>query len=88
MDTRGWMGGVSRRAILSIRPETFFRAAFETSLKITRSLACKCMKGYTPVEGLSRREAGVPEGFLSSVVDQTGSVSSSNQKPRSSVSIR
>ncbi len=53
MDTRGWMGGVSRRAILSIKPETFFRAVFETSLKVPRSLACKCVKGMTPVEGLS-----------------------------------
>jgi hypothetical protein len=55
VDTRGWMGGVSRRAILSIKPETFFRAVSETSLKSPRSLACKCMKGYIPVEGLSRR---------------------------------
>ncbi len=55
MDTRGWMGGVSRRAILSIKPETFFRAVSETSLKTPRSLACKCVKGYTLVEGLSRR---------------------------------
>ena len=55
MDTRGWMGGVSRRAILSIKPETFFRAVSETSLKIPRSLSCKCVKGYTPLKGLSRR---------------------------------
>ena len=55
MGTRGWMGGVSRRAILSIKPETFFRAVSETSLKTPRSLACKCVKGYTLVEGLSRR---------------------------------
>ncbi len=55
VDTRGWMGGVSRRAILSIKPETFFRAVFETSLKSPRSLACKCVKGYTPLEGLSSR---------------------------------
>ncbi len=55
VDTRGWMGGVSRRAILSIKPETFFRAVFETSLKSPRSLACKCVQGYTPLEGLSRR---------------------------------
>ena len=53
VDTRGWMGGVSRRAILSIKPETFFRAVSETSLKIPRSLFRKCMKGYIPVEGLS-----------------------------------
>jgi hypothetical protein len=53
VDTRGWMGGVSRRAILSIKPETFFRAVFETSLKSPRSLACKCVKGYTLLEGLS-----------------------------------
>src|SRR5918997_690952 len=51
VDTRGWMGGVSRRAILSIKPETFFRAVFETSLKSPRSLACKCVQGYTKVEG-------------------------------------
>jgi hypothetical protein len=51
VDTRGWMGGVSRRAILSIKPETFFRAVFETSLKSSRSLACKCVQGYTQVEG-------------------------------------
>jgi hypothetical protein len=55
VDTRGWMGGVSRRAILSIKPETFFRAVFETWLKIPRSLSRKCVKGYTPVEALSRR---------------------------------
>ena len=53
MDTRGWMGGVSRRAILSIKPETFFRAVFGTSLKIPRSLSRKCVKGYTLVEALS-----------------------------------
>jgi hypothetical protein len=70
VDTRGWMGGVSRRAILSIKPETFFRAVSETSLKITRSLACKCVKGMTPVEGLSRQKAGLSEGFHFSVVDQ------------------
>ncbi len=55
MDTRGWMGGVSKRAILSIKPETFFCAVFETSLKSPRSLACKCVQGCTPLEGLSRR---------------------------------
>jgi hypothetical protein len=55
VDTRGWMGGVSRRAILSIKPETFFRAVSETSLKTPRSLASKCVKGYTLVEGLSRQ---------------------------------
>ena len=57
MDTRGWMGGVSRRAILSIKPETFFRAVLETSLKSPRSLACKFVQGYTPQEGLSRHRA-------------------------------
>ena len=66
MDTRGWMGGVSRRAILSIKPETFFRAAFETSLKISRSLACKCVKGMTRVEGLSRQKLDY-EGLLDSL---------------------
>ena len=55
MATRGWMGGVSRREILSIRPETFFRAVSGTSLKIPHSLSRKCVKGYTPVEDLSRR---------------------------------
>jgi hypothetical protein len=40
---------------LSIKPETFFRAVLETSLKTPRSLACKWVKGYTLVEGLSRR---------------------------------
>ena len=39
MGTRGWIGGVSRRAILSIRPETFFRAVSETSVKLPRSLS-------------------------------------------------
>jgi hypothetical protein len=51
--TRGWMGGVSRREILSIKPETFFRAVSETSLKIPRSLFRKCVKSYTPIEALS-----------------------------------
>jgi hypothetical protein len=51
--TRGWMGGVSRRAILSIKPETFFRAVSETSLKAPRSLSRKCVKGYISGEGLS-----------------------------------
>jgi hypothetical protein len=49
--TRGWMGGVSRREILSIKPETFFCADFETSLKVPRSLSRKCVQGYTKVEG-------------------------------------
>jgi hypothetical protein len=48
--TRGWMGGVSRREILSIKPETFFCAAFETSLKSPRSLACKSVQVYTTVK--------------------------------------
>src|SRR5918998_2776556 len=61
VDTRGWMGGVSRRAILSIKPETFFRAAFETSLKVPRSLSRKCVKGYTPVEGCQDTKAGLSE---------------------------
>ena len=57
MATRGWMGGVSRRAILSIRPETFFRAVFETSLKSPRSLlACKCVQVYIPLEGCQGTE--------------------------------
>ena len=51
MATRGWMGGVSRREILSIRPETFFCAVFETSVKSPRSLACKFVQVYTTVEG-------------------------------------
>jgi hypothetical protein len=49
--TRGWMGGVSRREILSIKPETFFCAVFETSVTSSRSLACKFMQVYTTVEG-------------------------------------
>jgi hypothetical protein len=49
--TRGWMGGVSRREILSIKPETFLSAVSETSLKSPRSLVRKCVKIYTPVEG-------------------------------------
>jgi hypothetical protein len=49
--TRGWMGGVSRREILSIKPETFFCAVFETSLKAPRSLSRKCVQGYTTVGG-------------------------------------
>src|ERR687896_2510513 len=49
--TRGWMGGVSRREILSIRPETFFCAVFETSVKSRRSLACKFVQVCTTVEG-------------------------------------
>ena len=63
MDTRGWMGGVSRRAILSIKPETFFRAVFETSLKSPRSLACKCVQVYIPLEGLSRRKYRTTKGL-------------------------
>ena len=51
--TRGWMGGVSRREILSIKPETFFRAVSETSLNVPRSLSRKCVKSYTLVEALS-----------------------------------
>jgi hypothetical protein len=43
--TRGWMGGVSRRAILSIKPETFFRAVSETSLKAPRSLSQQVREG-------------------------------------------
>jgi hypothetical protein len=42
VDTRGWMGGVSRREILSIKPEILFlRAVSETSLNIPHSLARK-----------------------------------------------
>ena len=51
MATRGWMGGVSRREILSIKPETFFCAVFETSLKVPRSLSRKCVQVYITVEG-------------------------------------
>jgi hypothetical protein len=54
VDTRGWMGGVSRRAILSIKPETFFRAVSETSLKTPRSLACRFGKPMTLCIRLSR----------------------------------
>ena len=53
MATRGWMGGVSRREILSIKPEILFlRAVCETSLKafLTHSLASG-VKGRTLVEG-------------------------------------
>jgi len=50
--TRGWMGGVSRRGILSIKPEILFlRVVSETLLNIPRSFAHKCVKGYTTVEG-------------------------------------
>ena len=39
VDTRGWIGGASRREILSIKPEIFFlRAVSETSLNIPHSL--------------------------------------------------
>jgi hypothetical protein len=55
------MGGVSRRAILSIKPETFFRAVLETSLKVPRSLSRKWVKGYTPVEGCQGAKAGLSE---------------------------
>ena len=52
MGTRGWMGGASRRGILSIKPEILFlRAVLETSLNVPRSFARKCVKGYTTVEG-------------------------------------
>ena len=45
------MGGVSRRRILSIRPETFFCAVFETSVKSPRSHICtRVVKVYTTVE--------------------------------------
>ena len=46
------MGGASRREILSIKPESFFCAVFETSLKafLTHSLVSK-VKGDTTVEG-------------------------------------
>jgi hypothetical protein len=46
------MGGASRREILSIKPETFFCAVSETSLKafLTHSTASG-VKGYTMVEG-------------------------------------
>jgi hypothetical protein len=38
VDTRGWMGGVSRREILSIKPEILFlRAVFETLVTSPRS---------------------------------------------------
>jgi hypothetical protein len=64
VDTRGWMGGVSKRAILSIKPETFFRAVSETSLKTSRSLACRCVKGYTPLEGCQDTKTQTTRGFL------------------------
>jgi hypothetical protein len=42
VDTRGWIGGASRREILSIKPEIFFlRAVSETSLNIPHSLDSK-----------------------------------------------
>jgi hypothetical protein len=53
VDTRGWMGGVSKRAASNFKPGTSICTPGETSLKNPRSLACKCMKGYTSVEGLS-----------------------------------
>jgi hypothetical protein len=56
VDTRGWMGGVSRQAAPSFKPETSIRVPGETSLKSPRSLARKCMQGMTPVEGLSRQK--------------------------------
>ena len=50
------MGGASRREILSIKPETFFCAVFETSVKSPRSLlARKCGEGLHKGRGLSRR---------------------------------
>jgi hypothetical protein len=39
VDTRGWIGGASRREILSIKPETFLCAVFETVFKSPRSLS-------------------------------------------------
>src|SRR5215211_2104930 len=44
------MGGASRREILSIKPETFFCAVFETSLNVPHSLVSR-VKGDTMVEG-------------------------------------
>ena len=61
-DTRGWMGGVSRRAILSIRPETFFFAVSETSLKVTRSLACKCIEGLHTGRGFVKMHIALFRG--------------------------
>jgi hypothetical protein len=37
VDTRGWMGGASRREILSIKPETFLCTVFEIFLNSPRS---------------------------------------------------
>src|SRR3712207_8318439 len=66
------MGGVSRRRILSIRPETFFCAVLETSVKSPRSHICtSVVKVYTTVEAcqaakrarLRTRGDGVREAF-------------------------
>jgi hypothetical protein len=62
VDTRGWIGGASRREILSIKPEILFlRAVCETSLKafLTRSPASG-LKGYTMVEGCQGATPGFP----------------------------
>jgi hypothetical protein len=46
------MGGASRREILSIKPETFFCAVFETAVKKTSLVRfASDTKGDTPVEG-------------------------------------
>ena len=72
MDTRGWMGGVSRREILSMRPEIFFfRAVSETSLNVPRSSAFECVKGYTKVEGCQAGtcgDAGEESGGIENLV--------------------
>jgi hypothetical protein len=52
VDTRGWMGGASRREILSIKPETFFCAVFETAVKkFSLVRFTSRLKGDIPVEG-------------------------------------
>ena len=47
VDTRGWMGGASRREILSIKPETFLCAVFETVFKSPRSLSPQVRRRVT-----------------------------------------
>jgi len=39
VDTRGWIGGASRREILSIKPETFLCAVLETLFNNPRSFS-------------------------------------------------
>ena len=45
--TRGWIGGASRREILSIKPETLLCAVFETVFKSPRSLSPQVRRRVT-----------------------------------------